>query len=78
MSRTRYALRRHDGCWFSHPTDTNTEWSASIGNAHLWVDIDACVAAAFIRGKLRCEEVSIQELTLTPEGLRIQPSPLKV
>ena len=73
--KVRYALKRHDGYWFHNPTETApTEWSCTLNDAHLWVDRDACVAAAFIRGKLRSEEVSITELLLTKDGQRHQLS----
>jgi hypothetical protein len=63
--RTRYVLRRQDGRYFHNPTVwDHREWVAEVDDAHLWVDFDACKAAAFIRGKLRLEEVNIVELAI--------------
>lgn len=70
--RTRYALHRRDGLWFHSPTVwDHREWVPDINDAHLWVDHGACMAAAYIRGNLRCEEVSICELAIdTSTGTR--------
>lgn len=46
---TRFALMRADGRWFKHPNGVDpTEWSPRLGDAHLWVDLDACKAAAYL------------------------------
>ena len=63
--RTRYALRRNDGRYFHSPTTwDHREWVDDLQDAHLWVDHGACVAAAYMHGKLRCEEVTIVELAI--------------
>ncbi len=70
--RTRYALQRTDGHWFTNPTTSNTEWCADPAVAHLWVDFQACVDAAYIRGQLRSEDVHVRELLITADGERLQ------
>ena len=70
--RTRYALQRADGLWFHNPTSIATEWSADCSTAHLWVDFQACVDAAYIRGQLRSEDVQVRELLITCDGQRLQ------
>lgn len=69
----RFALLRHDGRWFRHPSsDCPLEWSTDLQEAHLWVDLDACKAAAFLHRQLRCEDVLPIEVLVTPAGQRIQ------
>jgi len=70
--RTRYALQRSDGHWFTNPTTSNTEWCPDYNLAHLWVDFQACVDAAYIRGQLRSEDVQVKELLITSDGQRLQ------
>ena len=63
--KTRYALQRHDGKFFQHPTDADPrEWTTDAHSAHQWVDIDAAAAAAFIWNVLKHEEVEVLTLTL--------------
>lgn len=70
---TRFALMRADGRWFKHPHDLEpTEWSTDLQEAHLWVDLDACKAAAYLCRQLRCEDVLPLEVLVTPAGERIQ------
>jgi len=39
---------RADGRWFKHPHDLDpTEWTPHLQEAHLWVSLDACKAAAY-------------------------------
>lgn len=65
MIRTRYALRRNDGRYFHSPTTwDHREWVEDLQDAHLWVDHGACMAAAYVRGKLRLEDVTITELAI--------------
>jgi hypothetical protein len=69
--RTRYAIHRRDGLWFHSPnTWDHREWVPDINDAHLWVDHGACMAAAFIRGKLRLEDTTITELAIDSQGTR--------
>jgi hypothetical protein len=69
--RTRYAIHRRDGLWFHNPTDWEIrEWVPDIEDAHLWVDHGSCMAAAFIRGKLRLEDVTVTELAIDANGIR--------
>jgi len=70
--RTRYALQRSDGHWFTNPTTSDTEWCPDLSVAHLWVEFQACVDAAYIRGQLRSEDVQVRELLITADGQRIQ------
>lgn len=45
---TRFALMRADGRWFKHPNELDpTDWTSHLQEAHLWVDLDACKAAAY-------------------------------
>lgn len=70
---TRFALMRADGRWFKHPHDLDpSEWSPRLGDAHLWVDLDACKAAAYMHGQLRCEDVLPIEILVSQSGQRIQ------
>ena len=70
---TRYALMRADGRWFKHPHDLDpSEWSPRIGDAHLWVDLNACKAAAYLHRQLRCEDVLPIEVLVYPNGQRVQ------
>ena len=70
---TRYALMRADGRWFKHPSDLDpTEWTAHLQDAHLWVDLDACKAAAYLHRQLRCEDVLPIELVVSQSGQRFQ------
>lgn len=69
--RSRYALHRLDGAWFHNPTNTSaTEWSHDLNAAHLWVDFQSCVDAAYTRGQLRSEDVQVREVLITPDGSR--------
>lgn len=69
----RYALMRADGRWFQHPHDLNpTEWTPRIQEAHLWVDLNACKAAAYLCGQLRCEDVLPIEIVVSQSGQRFQ------
>ena len=71
--RTRYGLMRADGRWFHHPHDLNpTEWTAHLHEAHLWVDLDACKAAAYMHRQLRCEDVLPIEVVVSRSGQRFQ------
>lgn len=70
---TRFALMRADGRWFKHPNELNpTEWTPHLQEAHLWVDLDACKAAAYINWQFRCEDVLPLEIWVSPDGQRIQ------
>lgn len=70
---TRFALMRADGRWFKHPNQLNpSEWTAHLQEAHLWVDLDACKAAAYMHGQLRCEDVLPIEVLVTPDNQRLQ------
>lgn len=70
---TRFALMRADGRWFQHPHDLNpTEWTPHLMEAHLWVTLDACKAAAYLCGQLRSEDVLPIEIVVSPSGRRIQ------
>ena len=70
---SRYALMRADGRWFKHPHDLDpTEWSPHLHEAHLWVDLDASKAAAYLHRQLRCEDVLPIEVLVSPDGQRIQ------
>ena len=70
---TRFALMRADGRWFKHPHELDpSEWTAHLQEAHLWVDIDACKAAAYLYGQLRCEDVLPIEVLVHQSGQRFQ------
>ena len=70
---TRFALMRADGRWFKHPNELDpTEWTAHLQEAHLWVDLDACKAAAYLHRQLRCEDVLPIEVVVSQSGQRIQ------
>jgi len=70
---TRYALMRADGRWFKHPHSLDaTEWSPDLQEAHLWVDLDAAKAAAYLHGQLRCEDTLPIEVLVSPDGQRVQ------
>ena len=69
----RFALMRADGRWFKHPNELDpTEWTTHLQEAHLWVDLDACKAAAYLHGQLRCEDVLPIEVLVTPDNQRVQ------
>lgn len=69
----RFALLRYDGHWFRHPSaEQPLEWTPHLRDAHLWVSLDACRAAAFLHWQLRCEDVLPVEVLVTPTGERIQ------
>lgn len=70
---TRFALMRADGRWFKHPNELDpTEWTPHLRDAHLWVDLDACKAAAYLHRQLRCEDVLPIEVVVSQSGQRIQ------
>lgn len=70
---SRFALMRADGKWFQHPHELNpTEWTAHLKEAHLWVSLDACKAAAYLCGQLRSEDVLPIEVLISHAGQRIQ------
>lgn len=75
--RTRYALQRTDGHWFTNPTTSDTEWCPDLNVAHLWVEFQACVDAAYTHnkqheGQLRSKRVWVRELLITADGERLQ------
>lgn len=71
--RSRYALLRCDGKWFKHSSNANqAEWTTDLCAAHLWVDLDACKAAAWVHWQLRLEDVLPIEIVVTSLGQRFQ------
>lgn len=79
LLRTRYALQRVDGLWFTHPKPTSHQWCNDFNAAHLWVGFQNCVDAAYLhnssqreRGQLRSERVWVRELLITADGQRLQ------
>ena len=65
--RTRYVLRRSDGCFFHQPDDLDLrEWRPEAESAHRWVDIHAAASAAYIWQNLKGEDVRVITLTLGP------------
>ncbi|MFZ9973421.1 MAG: hypothetical protein ACO3FK_04000 [Vulcanococcus sp.] len=77
LLRTRYALQRADGLWFTHPTDTTHQWCNDFNAAHLWVGFQNCIDAAYTHnkeheGQLRSNRVWVRELLITPDGQRLQ------
>ena len=70
---SRYALMRADGRWFKHPHHLDpTEWTPHLQEAHLWVSLDACKAAAYLHRQLRCEDVLPLEVLVSQSGQRFQ------
>ena len=43
-----------------------------LQEAHLWVDLDACKAAAYLHRQLRCEDVLPLEVLVSQSGQRFQ------
>lgn len=73
MNTQRYALQRYDGAYFHHPSMFDArEWVSDLQVAHLWVDIHACAAAAYLHSQLHHEEVQVTPVLLTPTGNRVE------
>ena len=77
LLRTRYALQRADGLWFTHPNTTSNQWCKDFNAAHLWVGFQNCVDAAYTHnkaceGQLRSKRVWVRELLITADGERLQ------
>lgn len=71
MHMVRYTLQRYDGAYFHHPSPFDQrEWVRDLQVAHLWVDINACAAAAYLHTQLHHEDVQVLQVLLTPTGNR--------